>query len=74
MVKIFSTLALRGSWGITGNQEFPAGASQEQFAFTAYNTAGQSIVANPDLKWETTESVNIGLDYAVYEGKDLWIF
>jgi len=64
-----STLALRGSWGITGNQEFPAGASQEQFAFTAYNTASQVNVANPNLKWEQTESYNIGVDFGLMNNR-----
>jgi TonB-dependent starch-binding outer membrane protein SusC len=61
---VFSSLALRGSWGITGNQEYPAGASQEQFSLGSYNTAGQTIVANPDLKWEKTKAINVGVDYA----------
>ncbi len=59
-----STLAIRGSWGITGNQEFPAGASQEQFNFSGYNTAGQQNVANPNLKWESTTSYDVGLDFS----------
>lgn len=66
---LFSMLALRASWGRTGNQEFPAGASQEQFAFTAFNTAGQINVANPDLKWETTDSYDFGLDYNLFHGR-----
>ena len=67
--RVFSNLALRASWGITGNQEFPAGASQEQFAFFSYNNAGQVNVANPNLKWEQTKSYNIGLDFALKNGK-----
>ncbi len=66
---IFSSLALRASWGKTGNQEFPSGASQEQFGFTAYNTASQVNVANPDLKWETTTSYDIGVDYSLLNGR-----
>ncbi len=66
---LFSNLALRASWGITGNQEFPAGASQEQFGFNSYNNPGQFNVANPDLKWESTRSYNFGLDYAIKGGK-----
>jgi len=58
-----SNLALRASWGITGNQEFPAGAAQEQFLFTQNNTVSQINVANPDLQWEQTKSYNIGLDF-----------
>lgn len=65
----FSNLGLRGSWGITGNQEFPAGASLEQFVSTGYNTIGQNNVANPDLKWEKTTSSNIGLDFGILKNR-----
>jgi iron complex outermembrane receptor protein len=65
----FSNLALRGSWGITGNQEFPSGASLEQFNSNSYNSIGQSNVANPDLKWERTTQANVGLDYSVMKGR-----
>ncbi len=66
---MFSNLALRASWGITGNQEYPAGAAQEQFGFSAYNSANQNVVANPNLKWEQTQSYNIGLDVASRSGR-----
>jgi TonB-linked SusC/RagA family outer membrane protein len=64
-----SNLALRASWGITGNQEFPSGASQEQFAFGSYNNASQINVANPDLKWEQTKSIDVGLDVSTAGGR-----
>jgi len=66
---MFRNLSLRGSWGITGNQEFPAGASQEQFAFNSYNNASQINVANPNLKWEQTKSFDFGLDFTSKNGK-----
>ncbi|MBS1746362.1 MAG: SusC/RagA family TonB-linked outer membrane protein [Bacteroidetes bacterium] len=66
---LFSLLALRASWGITGNQEFPAGAAEEQFAFSSYNTAGQVNVANPNLKWESTSSYDFGLDFNLLKGR-----
>jgi iron complex outermembrane receptor protein len=66
---VFSNLGLRVSWGITGNQEFPTGASLEQFNSGAYNSIGQSNVANPDLKWEKTTQTNIGLDYSLFKNK-----
>ena len=66
---LFSSLALRGSYGITGNQEFPSGASQEQFNLNSYNSASQSIVANPNLKWEETRAYNAGLDFSFLKGK-----
>jgi TonB-linked SusC/RagA family outer membrane protein len=64
-----NTLSLRGSWGITGNQEFPSGASQAQISSSAYNAAGQTNVANPNLKWEKTTAVDIGLDFAFLHGR-----
>lgn len=59
-----SNLALRASWGITGSQEFPSGSATEQFAFSSYNTFQQTVVKNPNLKWEQTKSFNVGLDFA----------
>ena len=61
---VFSNLALRASWGITGSQEFPSGSATEQFAFSSYNTFNQTVVKNPNLKWEQTKSFNVGVDFA----------
>ena len=66
---IFSNLALRASWGITGNQEFPAGAALDQYNSGSYNSIGQSNVANPDLKWEQTTQIDIGLDYSLFKNR-----
>ncbi|WP_172623043.1 SusC/RagA family TonB-linked outer membrane protein [Flavisolibacter ginsenosidimutans] len=66
---LFSNLSLRASYGITGNQEFPSGASQEQFAFFSYNNAGQINVANPDLKWEQTKAYDIGVEFTTRKGR-----
>lgn len=65
----FSNLSARVSYGITGNQEFPAGSSREQFSLTAYNSAPQTVNGNPNLKWETTRAVNVGLDFGVARGR-----
>jgi TonB-linked SusC/RagA family outer membrane protein len=67
--QIFNTLALRGSWGITGTQDFPAGASQFQYAFTQYNTIATTNVPNPNLKWQQTATTDIGLDYSLLQGR-----
>lgn len=66
---IFSNLGLRVSYGITGNQEFPAGSGIEQVAMGPFNTVGQINVKNPDLKWEETKQFNAGLDFAIAKGK-----
>ncbi|TAK41862.1 MAG: SusC/RagA family TonB-linked outer membrane protein [Saprospiraceae bacterium] len=64
----FDMLKLRVGWGQTGNQDFDSGASQERF-FLYEQGAGLSNVANPDLKWETTTTYNVGLDFAVLDYK-----
>ncbi|MFI5194931.1 MAG: SusC/RagA family TonB-linked outer membrane protein [Chitinophagales bacterium] len=64
-----SDLSLRASWGITGNQEFPSGASQAQISSSAYNAAGQTNVFNPDLKWEKTTMLDFGLSYGFLNGR-----
>lgn len=66
---VFNDLSLRASWGLTGNQEFPAGSSREQFGLNSYNNAPQVVNGNPNLKWETTQQINFGVDFALSGGK-----
>lgn len=67
--KTINQLALRVGWGITGNQEFPAGAAQDQYILNPNGTARLSNVANPDLKWESSKQLNAGIDYAFFGGR-----
>ncbi|MEO9474375.1 MAG: TonB-dependent receptor [Cyclobacteriaceae bacterium] len=64
-VTAFDNLKLRVGWGKTGNQEFPAGASQARYA---YNQEQLSLVnvANPDLKWESSQTLNLALDFSMF--------
>jgi iron complex outermembrane receptor protein len=66
---LFSNLGLRASYGITGNQEFPAGSGIEQIFFGPFNNVHQQVTKNPDLKWEQTKQFNIGLDFGILKGK-----
>lgn len=68
---MFRDLSLRASYGITGNQEFPAGASQIIYTLSGSNPATfqQAQDANPDLKWESTSTINVGIDFTVLKGK-----
>ncbi len=71
----FSTLAVRAGWGRQGNQAVQPYATQlllrtdngAKYPFGSSVTPGLSAtqVANPDLKWETSEQSNLGLDYGV---------
>ncbi|SFW40338.1 SusC/RagA family TonB-linked outer membrane protein [Chitinophaga sancti] len=67
--KTVSQLSLRVGWGITGNQEFPAGAAQEQYTLNSNGGASLSNVANPNLKWESSKQLNAGIDYAFFNGR-----
>jgi len=66
-----SSLRLRASWGVTGNQDFPSGASQILYVLDGGNPANfaQSQIANPDLKWESTTTTNIGLDFGFFSNR-----
>jgi TonB-linked SusC/RagA family outer membrane protein len=71
--ELFSQMKLRLSWGLSGNQEisnFASFATYSSTGFGVYGNAqqlatGPSRLANPDLKWETTEQYNIGLDVGI---------
>jgi TonB-dependent starch-binding outer membrane protein SusC len=62
---LFTSLKLRGSWGKTGNQEFPGGAAQAKYSFTQNGGLGQVNNPNPDLKWQSDKQYNVGIDFGV---------
>ncbi|UII25487.1 TonB-dependent receptor [Fulvivirga maritima] len=72
-----SNLKLRASWGQTGNDNIMAYGYQSLIEPTFFYpigtelTAGASSagLANPDLKWETNEMSNIGLDGGLLDDK-----
>ena len=57
-----NNLKVRLNWGIVGNQEF---AAKSALAWGQYNdgSLSQSGNSNSDLKWETTNSYGIGVDF-----------
>lgn len=67
--KVINNLALRASWGITGDQSFPAGAAEAQFDFAQNGAISQTNVPNPNLKWEQTQSTDIGVDYNLLKNR-----
>ncbi|MGB5553691.1 MAG: SusC/RagA family TonB-linked outer membrane protein, partial [Flavobacteriaceae bacterium] len=64
----FNVLKLRGNWGITGNQEFN---NNSALFVGQYNNAqlSPSTNVNSALKWETTTTYGLGLDYAILDNK-----
>jgi TonB-linked SusC/RagA family outer membrane protein len=76
-VNFLDDLKLRAGYGVTGNSlGFDPLIAQVQYGILRrYNTNGQILDAigpiqnaNPDLKWESTATTNIGLDFSVVKG------
>ena len=66
---VFSGLALRATWGITGSQDFPAGAAINQFAYFGFGSVGQINAGNPSFKWESTTQYDLGLDFSFLKNR-----
>lgn len=69
-------LKLRAGWGKVGNQGVAPYQTQGLLSRTAYawgSTAAYgyrpNTIGNPDLKWETSATANIGLDFSFLRGK-----
>ncbi len=76
--EVFSDLKLRVGYGITGNQEIPNNLFQtrqrfQDFRFDNANVADGALTnvtfENPDIQWESTEQINIGLDYGFLDNR-----
>ena len=72
-------LKLRYSFGTAGNNNIPAGKTMQEYGprqgsndwisqSTVWWGAG-SDMANPELKWETTYSHNLGLDWSLFKSR-----
>jgi TonB-linked SusC/RagA family outer membrane protein len=82
-IKWLTDLKLRGSWGQMGNQRILPANSFSQYASgpgsSNYDINGNqnstvggfqlSFVGNPDGKWETNTTTNIGFDATLFGGK-----
>ena len=77
-----SNLKLRLSFGMAGNNRIPAGSVRSVFTLTEpadhgpyFNETGVPMLRhgdtlyNPDLKWETTITRNIGIDYGFWNNR-----
>ncbi|MCS3797900.1 SusC/RagA family TonB-linked outer membrane protein [Niastella sp. OAS944] len=62
---LFNTLKLRLGYGQTGNQEFAADAALDVYRYSSNGSITTNHFGNKNLKWETVESYNVGLDFAM---------
>lgn len=73
----FSTLKIRGSYGVSGNDNIANYAyaalltSNFLYPIGGGGAAGTTAdgLANPDLKWEQTKQLNVGLDVGLFNEK-----
>ncbi len=75
-VSILSDLKFRASWGVTGSQAINPYATlnnlysgKSVFGDALYTTFAPSTTLPGNLKWETTEQTDIGLDVAILENR-----
>lgn len=70
-------LKIRASYGQAGNNRIPGGQMSQVYGnsnttwvngFNSY-WAASKVMANPDLKWETTITRNVGIDFSLFGSK-----
>jgi TonB-linked SusC/RagA family outer membrane protein len=75
---LFETLKLRTSWGLVGNDRIPSDAYivtvEPNLAYPfggGVATLGSAItqIKDPNLKWETTEEIDFGIEFSMFKGK-----
>jgi TonB-linked SusC/RagA family outer membrane protein len=69
-------LKVRAGWGTVGNQAVSPYQTQGLLSRTVYawdNTAAfgyrPNTIGNPDLKWESSTTANIGFDFSMWRGR-----
>ncbi len=72
--EIFSNLKLRLGWGLVGNQDIPDETAWYAVYTAAVSPWGESglypsNIPNSNLKWETTNSTNIGIDLGLFNNR-----
>ncbi len=78
-IEFIDQAKLRVSYGITGNERISGGVFGSAFAsFDLFGRGGgyqnsaayfPAQIGNPDLKWETTAQLDVGLDFSLWQGK-----
>jgi TonB-linked SusC/RagA family outer membrane protein len=74
---IVSDLKLRASYGLTGNERIGAFQYLATWGSATYNGStgvSPNNVDNPDIKWESTREINIGVDAQLWAGRVQAVF
>ncbi|MFR9165439.1 MAG: SusC/RagA family TonB-linked outer membrane protein [Dysgonomonas sp.] len=73
----FSNLKLRLGYGTSGNNRIEDASFATLYPISKYSIAGagkpvlipSNLLGNPELKWETNKSFNIGLDFGIINNR-----
>lgn len=73
-LNLLDDLKLRASWGITGKQAIGSYQSLASIGVTTFSIDGESAtlssfpqrLESPNLKWETTEELDLGLELSIF--------
>ena len=79
--KIVSFLKLRASYGILGNDRIASNAfrgllnGEAAYVYNDQLVFGKAvgILPNPEIQWEQQETLDIGVDLKLFEGKDNYL-
>jgi TonB-dependent starch-binding outer membrane protein SusC len=66
-INSFNALKFRVGYGVTGSLPGQSGLAQDLYSYS-FNQGGnitKTRDANPDLKWEQKEEINLGLDFGI---------
>ncbi|MQY80573.1 MAG: SusC/RagA family TonB-linked outer membrane protein [Bacteroidetes bacterium] len=73
---LFSDLRLRASYGVTGNTGISPYQTRGSLSRTIYSFGGNAgygyapgALANPELRWESSTTANVGLDFGLMENR-----
>lgn len=73
---VINDMKFRIGWGRVGNQNLPSsvylsklGQGYSVFGDGVYNMTYPATIKNKDIRWETVEDINVGLDFGFFEGR-----
>jgi iron complex outermembrane receptor protein len=66
---LVNTLKLRANYGVTGNQEFAVNSAVARASYGNNGALNVDSNANEDLRWETTISSGLGLDFGLFNNR-----
>ena len=75
--KYINNLKVRASWGVAGTAYIPANSSSNFVEQTNMSLGGELVpiyrssqfITNPDLKWEKSKTLNLGLDLGLFNNR-----